>query len=91
MFHADPVAGLTDYKPQAILATFSPAKADWTIANDPAEINAIKQAVTGQPRTLTGPEADAILAFLDSLTDPTAIAGRLGIPASVPSGLPIDR
>ena len=91
MYHADPVAGLAAYAPQAILAVFSPAKADWAIANDPAEIDAIKQAVHQPARPLSADEADAILAFLDSLTDPTAIAGRLGIPASVPSGLPIDR
>jgi len=91
MFHADPVAGLATYTPQAILAEFSPAKADWAIANDPAEIAAIEQAVHQPPRPLNAAEADAILAFLDSLTDPKAIAGRLGIPASVPSGLPIDR
>jgi cytochrome c peroxidase len=40
---------------------------------------------------LTGPEADAIMAFLDSLTDPVAIAGRLGIPETVPSSLAVDR
>lgn len=91
MYHADPAAGLDAYTPQAVLAEFAPAKPDWTVANDPTEIAAIKHAIQQPPRPLTNPEADAILAFLDSLTDPTAIAGRLGIPAAVPSGLPIDR
>lgn len=89
--HADPVAGLNAYTPQTILAEFAPAKPDWAVLNDPSEIAAISQAVQQPPQPLTDPEVTAILAFLDSLTDPTAIAGRLGIPAAVPSGLPIDR
>lgn len=91
MFHADPVAGLAAYSPQAVLPDFTTAKADWVIAQDGAEMDAIKQAIIQAAHPLTDPEATAILAFLDSLTDPVAIAGRLGIPASVPSGLAIDR
>lgn len=91
IYHADPAAGLDAYVQQAVLPEFTPAKADWAIANDPSETAAIKQAITQTPRPLNDTEATAILAFLDSLTDPTAIAGRLGIPAAVPSGLPIDR
>ena len=36
-------------------------------------------------------EADvaALVAFLDSLTDPAAVKGRLGVPDKVPSGLPV--
>ncbi|WP_316014105.1 cytochrome-c peroxidase [Roseobacter sp. HKCCA0434] len=33
----------------------------------------------------------AIVAFLESLTGASATSGRLGIPESVPSGLPVDR
>jgi cytochrome c peroxidase len=91
LFHADPAAGLDAYSPQTVFPAFSPAKNDWAVTNDKAETAAIKQAIHQPPRPLTEPEAAAILAFLDSLTDPTAIAGRLGIPAAVPSGLPIDR
>ncbi|MGB3280610.1 MAG: cytochrome-c peroxidase, partial [Pseudorhodobacter sp.] len=90
-FHADPVAGLQTYTPQAVLPAFTPAKDDWAIVHDKAEAAAIQKAVKQPANPLTDTEADAILAFLESLTDPVAIAGRLGIPASVPSGLPIDR
>jgi cytochrome c peroxidase len=41
--------------------------------------------------TLNEDDLSAILAFLESLTDPVALKGRLGVPDSVPSGLPIDR
>jgi cytochrome c peroxidase len=33
----------------------------------------------------------AILAFFATLSDETALSGRLGIPETVPSGLPVDR
>ena len=36
-------------------------------------------------------DLDALLAFLATLTDEGSIAGRMGIPAEVPSGLPVDR
>lgn len=91
MFHADPAAGLDAYSPQAVLPEFIPAKDDWTATNDASETEAIKAAIRQPARALTENEATAIMAFLDSLTDPAAIAGRLGIPSTVPSGLPIDR
>jgi cytochrome c peroxidase len=91
MFHADPAAGLGTYSPQAVLPEFAPVRNDWTATNDAAETQAIKAAYRQPARPLTQDEATAIMAFLDSLTDTAAISGRLGIPASVPSGLPIDR
>ncbi|MEO1421657.1 MAG: cytochrome c peroxidase [Pseudomonadota bacterium] len=36
-------------------------------------------------------EIEALVAFLNALTDPGGAEGRLGIPNAVPSGLPIDR
>lgn len=90
-FHADPVAGLDAYVSQAVLPAFSPAKKDWALAADKTETETIKRSVRQRAHALNDTEATAILAFLDSLTDAAAIAGRLGIPASVPSGLPIDR
>jgi cytochrome c peroxidase len=90
-FHADPAASLDAYTPQSVLPEFTPAKDDWAATNDPSERAAIKAMIRQRARALTEDEATAIMAFLDSLTDPDAIAGRLGIPAKVPSGLPIDR
>lgn len=90
-FHIDPANGLAHYQPQAILPDFSPAKDDWAIMHDPAEIAAITATLKQSPLTLNEDELTTILAFLDSLTDPAAIKGRLGIPDTVPSGLPIDR
>jgi len=62
---------------------------DLRILQDAAEVAAIKSAVTRAPVELTDGEIEALIAFLESLTDPIAIEGRLGIPASVPSGLKV--
>lgn len=91
IYHADPRAGLATYQPAAVLPPFDPARKDWAIMSDPMEVAAISAAYSGPAQALAQHEVDAILAFLDTLTDPAAIAGRLGIPQAVPSGLPIDR
>lgn len=86
--HADPVAGLAAYdRGQAVLpeGDFE----DWWVMDRPEEVAAIADAVERAPIPLTGAEITALIAFLDSLTDPVARNGRLGIPASVPSGLPV--
>lgn len=90
-YHAAPAQGLKTYQPQAILAEFAAAKPDWALAGDSAETQAITAAIRTPDVALSAYEITAILAFLETLTDPTAIAGRLGIPDRVPSGLPIDR
>ncbi|MGP9819960.1 cytochrome-c peroxidase [Salinarimonas sp. NSM] len=92
-FHADPAAGLATYAPDATLPAFGPAKPDFAALEDLTETAAIAAAAAAaRPgRALDDDELAALLAFLDSLTDEAAIAGRLGIPERVPSGLPVDR
>ncbi|MFC2967000.1 cytochrome-c peroxidase [Acidimangrovimonas pyrenivorans] len=90
-YHADPVAGMAHYQRTAILPKFKPAKPDWAIMDDPAERQAILAAVKAPPVKLSDGDVTAILAFLDSLSDPVALKGRLGVPDSVPSGLPVDQ
>ena len=51
----------------------------------------IAARVTGPDRTLTEAEVTALMAFLETLRDPAALSGRSGTPATVPSGLPVDR
>jgi len=41
------------------------------------------------PQKLSDDEVEALIAFLQALTDPTSRDGRLGIPAEVPSGLSV--
>jgi cytochrome c peroxidase len=89
--HVNPTPALTGYQHQAVLPEFAPAKADWAVMADEAEIAAILAQVPPGLRALQEAETDAILAFLGTLTDQAAIDGRMGIPDAVPSGLPIDR
>ena len=90
-FHADPVAGLARYSPQATFPVYAAKKDDFAVLSDADEAAVIAASVTRPATMLSDHDLDALMAFLDTLTDPAALKGRLGIPATVPSGLPIDR
>ncbi len=86
--HADPVAALARYDAgQAVLPALDVE--DDSIMSDPAEVAAIAAAVTSPPVVLSQDDVTALVAFLDSLTDPAAVKGRLGVPDAVPSGLAV--
>lgn len=81
---------LAQYRPQALLPELPNTKPDWTILETPAEMTEIALQA-GHGIVLSPAEIGSIMAFLNSLTDQNALAGRLGIPQTVPSGLPVDR
>lgn len=87
--HAAPRRALAEYARDVVLPDL-PVE-DWRILDDPAEIGALRAVVRGHDRDLADDEIDALMAFLDTLRDDAARAGRLGIPDRVPSGLPVDR
>ncbi|RME17475.1 MAG: cytochrome-c peroxidase [Alphaproteobacteria bacterium] len=91
--HLDPVRALSSYDPsQAILPPLDSAReSDFAVLADPREMAAIAEANELAPTALTEDDIDALLAFLESLTDPSSRTGRLGIPDRVPSGLPVPR
>jgi cytochrome c peroxidase len=89
--HADPVAGLESYVPQVVLPDLPGAKPDWTVMERAALRAEIAEAVRGRPVALAEDDIADLVAFLDSLTDEAAIEGRLGIPETVPSRLPVER
>ena len=66
------------------------AAEDWRVADDPAQVAAIRTAA-GAGRPLSPGERDALLAFLGALEDPVALGGRAGVPEAVPSGLTVPR
>jgi cytochrome c peroxidase len=89
--HMDPVASLYAYdRSQAILPEL-PGAEDWRILDDPAEMAAIAAANELAPMALSDAEIADLIAFLEALTDSAGAEGRLGVPESVPSGLPVDR
>lgn len=84
--HLDPVASLQSYDiSQAILPSL-PGANDLPIQSSAAEVEAIARANSLAPMALSDGDVAALIAFLESLEDP---AERLGVPASVPSGLPV--
>ncbi|MDG1116979.1 MAG: cytochrome-c peroxidase, partial [Flavimaricola sp.] len=86
--HADPLAALEGYdRDEAVLPTFGAA--DWRILDDPIELAAIEAAVGFVPVPLTEEDLASLVAFLESLSDPVALEGRLGVPEAVPSGLTV--
>lgn len=85
--HLDPETAYLSYSiDQAILP-------EMPVADLLARGTWVEVAMAAQvtPTTLSDSQVKALLAFLDSLTDPIALTGRLGIPDSVPSGLPVAR
>lgn len=88
--HAARGAALAQYRPQALLPELPGTKPDWVVMEDPAQIAELGQ-VAGDGVTLSEEEVSALMAFLATLSDPVALAGRLGVPETVPSGLPVDR
>lgn len=89
--HLDPVASLKAYElDQAILPDL-PVTTDRWVMSDAREVDAIASANSLLPMQLTDAEVDAIIAFLGSLTDLKPLGGRMGVPATVPSGLLVDQ
>ncbi|MEM6939577.1 MAG: cytochrome c peroxidase [Pseudomonadota bacterium] len=86
--HADPVPSLLAFRPDADLLP-DYAAADFEVMSDPEQWAAIASAVTSAPKALSETEIADIVSFLQTLTDPTSIDGRLGVPDTVPSGLPV--
>ncbi len=88
--HLNPVAALMAYdRAQAILPDL-PGADDWAVLDDPVELQAIADSNELAPKMLSDEEVKALVAFLESLTDDVSINGRLGVPKSVPSGLPVE-
>ncbi|MEP6068509.1 MAG: cytochrome c peroxidase [Paracoccaceae bacterium] len=89
--HLDPVASLQAYDPaQAVLADVSDFD-DLRVIEDASEMSSIADANELEMIQLKDSEVQDLIAFLNALTDPFSLQGRLGIPAQVPSGLSVDR
>jgi cytochrome c peroxidase len=89
--HVAPRAGLDRFDPAAVSLPELSGAEDWAHLNTREEQAALRAAIAVPDREITRKQIVAIVSFLETLTDPVAIEGRLGIPAAVPSGLPIDR
>jgi len=96
--YTDPVGSLKNYnQSQAILPSRRDLdEHDFVVMDDPNRLVSIAEAnvvrpVPGTPiQLLTDEEVDDVLAFLHALTDPDTINTSGLVPASVPSGLPVN-
>ena len=87
-YHADPASGLQRYDVSAATLPALDHK-DTEVLKDPELMAQIAASVSIAPQKLDDHQLDALMAFLETLTDPVAMAGRLGVPETVPSGLPV--
>ncbi len=90
--HADPIAALERWDRSQVALPKSVAfeKTDFAIWEDPREMRRFKRQVDIAPVDLTREDVQALVDFMKALTDEKALNGRLGKPARVPSGLPVD-
>lgn len=76
----------------ALLPALQTAKPDYAPAPSGARFDAIALADQRRAATLTQAEIQSLMDFLTALEDPIAASGgKMGIPDTVPSGLPIER
>lgn len=89
--HLNARDALDRFDPASVTLPDLPGVEDWRHLNDPAEQDALRAAVTLPTRALAASDIAALVAFLGALDDPIALNGRLGVPETLPSGLPVDR
>ena len=89
--HLDPVGSLNAYLEASAVLPVEIGKDDFALMRNPEEVEKIAEANALARVDLEEQEIDQIIAFLNALTDPQSLKGALGIPASVPSGLPLDQ
>lgn len=89
--HLDPVAGLYGYDPAQALLLPLPGQMPFAVLEAPDALAAIAAANELMPVDLGEAEIADLVAFLEALSDPVSLTGRLGVPERVPSGLALDR
>lgn len=89
--HLDPVASLRAYDPEQAVLPDLPGTTDFKLLAQADEVAAIAAANELAPVSLSDEEVAWLLAFLETLSDEQSLAGRMGIPDRVPSGLAVDR
>lgn len=88
--HLDAVQGLAEYDRDKAVLSGAVDTYDWDAMDDFDEVMRIAEAIEISDVTLDDAEIAKIMAFLGALTDEGAGKRGLGVPASVPSGLPLD-
>ncbi len=87
--HLDPVTSLYQYSRELPILPELAGSNDWKIMDDKKELADIASANELEAMQLSEQEVDSLLSFISALTDQSSRKGRLGIPQTVPSGLPV--
>lgn len=90
--HLDPTAGFAEWCPGLAALPDVPwlSEKDFLPFADAYERSRLASRLDIRPVPLSEAEVDDLVAFLHALTGTSSIKGRLGRPASVPSGLRVD-
>lgn len=90
--HLDPQRGMEEWHPDMAALPEVPwlEQIDFMVWQDSREMARQRAAVTIGRHVMSDDDIGAIVAFLNALTGKTARIDTLGIPATVPSGLPVD-
>ncbi|MEM7060959.1 MAG: cytochrome-c peroxidase [Pseudomonadota bacterium] len=89
--HLDPAESVASYDRASAKLPALPETADFEILESPQEVQNILAASELTLPPLSNRQIDQVLAFLKALTDRKGLRGRLGVPETVPSGLPVPR
>lgn len=89
--HLDPLTAFRQFDRTSVVLPALPGADDFQILNVPGDLSAIAAANRLRMKNLSDEEIELLIAFLDSLTDPVSLEGRLGVPDKVPSGLPVPQ
>lgn len=87
--HLDPVTALKFFDRRNVRLPALNGTDDFRVMKAPGDVSAIATANMLTPKTLSDKEITDLIAFLEALTDERGARGRLGVPSSVPSGLPV--
>lgn len=92
LHHADPKTSFQRYDiSKANLPQAPHLKPDELLKYDKQEVQRMFSTVTNRQVFVNEKTLPDLLAFLSALTDVESLAGRLGVPDSVPSNLPVDQ
>ncbi|MEM7683975.1 MAG: cytochrome c peroxidase [Pseudomonadota bacterium] len=87
--HLDPLAALSAYDQTQVVLPILTGATDFEILHSKAETQPIADANELTATELSDRDIDQLVAFLEALTDLSGVKGRLGVPKTVPSGLPV--
>ena len=91
--HLDPIGSLDRWTPEMANLPHVPwlEAIDFVVWDDRFEMDRLRRRLDMQPRELDDGEVAALVNFMHALTGHSARDLPLGIPDTVPSGLPVDK